>query len=134
MSGEKSQGNYCEYKCLSVSRASIELIQELECFPFRSIGYNLASFYFSLCAEIRNFLKLRSVLLLYCMQGQTMTREALHYTVVVIGVGSAGTKCLYRSRLLRCIAKPCSVHAPVIQSRRKCLLLEKGVGFAEAKL
>lgn len=68
------------------------------------------------------------------MQACTKTRESLHYAILGLGEVSTGKKCLYRSHLLRCIAKLCSVHAPVIQSRRKCLLLEKGVGFAEAKL
>lgn len=65
-------------------------------------------------SDIFSLNRLRSVLLLYCMQRHTMTRDSLHYTILVIGVVGTGKKCLYKSHLLRCIAKPCSVHAPVI--------------------
>lgn len=131
MSGEKSQGSYCEYKCLSVSRASMELIQELGGFSFRSIGCNLASLNFSLCAEIRYFLfeqaQVSCAALLYARI--SYDKGVFHDTILVVGMVSTVKQCLYRSHLLRCIVKPCSVCAPVTQSRRKCLLLGKEVGF-----
>lgn len=50
-------------------------------------------------SDIFSVNRLRSVLLLYCMQGYTMTRESLHCTAVVLGVMSTGKKPTYRGHI-----------------------------------